>query len=41
MGWRRSGDKPLYEPMMVTDAYMRHSALNELTDWGQSDEYII
>ena len=26
--WRRSGDKPLSEPMMVsfTDAYMRHSA---------------
>ena len=28
MAWRRSGDKPLSEPMMVylTDAYMRHSA---------------
>ena len=26
MGWRRPGDKPLFEPMMVkfTDAYMRH-----------------
>ena len=25
--WRRSGDKPLTEPMMAwfTDAYMRHS----------------
>ena len=28
MVWRRPGDKPLSEPMMVlsTDAYMRHSA---------------
>ena len=28
MAWRRSGDKPLSEPMMAwfTDAYMRHSA---------------
>ena len=28
MAWRRSGDKPLSEPMMVnlSDAYMRHSA---------------
>ena len=28
MAWRRSGDKPLSDPMMVkfTDAYMRHSA---------------
>ena len=28
MAWRRSGDKPLSEPMMMkfTDAYMRHSA---------------
>ena len=28
MAWRRSGDKPLSEPMMVifTDAYMRNSA---------------
>ena len=28
MAWRHSGDKPLYEPMMVnfTDANMRHSA---------------
>ena len=28
MAWRRSGDEPLSEPMMVlfTDAYMRHSA---------------
>ena len=28
MAWRRSGDKPLSEPMMVylNDAYMRHSA---------------
>ena len=28
MAWRRSGDKPLSEPMMVkfTDAYMHHSA---------------
>ena len=28
MAWRRLGDKPLSEPMMVsfTDAYMRHSA---------------
>ena len=28
MAWRRPGDKPLSEPMMVssTDAYMRHSA---------------
>ena len=28
MAWRRSGDKPLYEPMLVyhTDAYMHHSA---------------
>ena len=28
MAWRRSGDKPLSEPMLVccTDAYMRHSA---------------
>ena len=27
MAWRRPGDKPLSEPMMVefTDAYMRHS----------------
>ena len=27
MAWRRPGDKPLPEPMMVnlTDAYMRHS----------------
>ena len=27
MAWRRTGDKPLYEPMMayVADAYMRHS----------------
>ena len=26
MAWRRSGDKPLSEPMLtqVTDAYMRH-----------------
>ena len=26
MTWRRTGDKPLYEPMMtqVPDAYMRH-----------------
>ena len=28
MVWRRSGDKPLSEPIMfyLTDAYMRHSA---------------
>ena len=28
MAWRRPGDKPLSEPMMVkfNDAYMRHSA---------------
>ena len=28
MAWRRTGDKPLPEPMMVydTDVYMRHSA---------------
>ena len=28
MAWRRSGDKPLSEPMIVkfTDVYMRHSA---------------
>ena len=28
MAWRRSGDKPLSEPMMawITDTYMRHSA---------------
>ena len=29
MAWRRQGDKPLFEPMMVsllTDAYMCHSA---------------
>ena len=29
MAWRRPGDKPLYEPMMVSllsDAYMRHLA---------------
>ena len=28
MAWRRSGDKPFSDPMMVkfTDAYMRHSA---------------
>ena len=26
MDWRRSGDKPLSEPMMFTDAYIRHSA---------------
>ena len=28
MAWRRPGDKPLSEPIMVqfTDAYMRHSA---------------
>ena len=28
MAWRRTGDKPLSEPMIVsfTDAYMRHSA---------------
>ena len=27
MAWRRQGDKPLSEPMMVefTDAYIRHS----------------
>ena len=26
MAWRRTGDKPLHEPMMtqITDAYMRH-----------------
>ena len=26
MGWRRPGDKPLSEPMLIqfTDAYMRH-----------------
>ena len=26
MAWRRPGDKPLSEPMMFTDAYIRHSA---------------
>ena len=26
MAWRLSCDKPLSEPMMVTDAYMRHAA---------------
>ena len=26
MAWRRSGAKPLSEPMMITDAYMRHPA---------------
>ena len=28
MAWRRPGEKPLSDPMMVkfTDAYMRHSA---------------
>ena len=28
MAWRRSGDKPLSEPMMayIANAYMRHSA---------------
>ena len=28
MAWRRTGDKPLSEPMMTqfNDAYMRHSA---------------
>ena len=28
MVWRRTGDRPLYEPMMTrfNDAYMRHSA---------------
>ena len=28
MAWRRPGDKPFYEPMMVNfiEAYMRHSA---------------
>ena len=28
MAWRRTGDKPLFQPMMpyVADAYMRHSA---------------
>ena len=28
MAWRRSGDKPLSEPMIAlfNDAYMRHSA---------------
>ena len=28
MAWRRSGDKPLFEPMMayIVNAYMRHSA---------------
>ena len=28
MAWRRTGDKPLFEPMMAqfNDAYMRHSA---------------
>ena len=30
MVWHRPSDKPLSESMMVTDAYMRHSALNEL-----------
>ena len=32
MAWRRPGDKPLSEKMMVcfTDAYMRHPVLNEL-----------
>ena len=27
MAWRRTGDKPLSEPMLIrfTDAYMRHS----------------
>ena len=29
LAWRRTGDKPLSEPMMTqfNDAYMRHSAL--------------
>ena len=26
MAWHQPGDKPLPEPMMITDAYMRHSA---------------
>ena len=26
MAWRRPGGKPLSEPMMVSDAYMRHSS---------------
>ena len=26
MAWGRPGDKPLSEPMMITDAYIRHSA---------------
>ena len=36
MAWRRPGDKPLSEPVIVsfTDAYMRHSAsmLNQICD---------
>ena len=34
MAWRRTGDKPLSEPMLTqfTDAYMRHYGGDELKD---------
>ena len=41
MPWRRPGDKPLSEPMIVsfTDTYMRHSASMSLMHWGQNGRH--
>ena len=44
MAWRRTGDKPLSEPMMAqfNDAYMRHSAsMSEDVDYCISVEHIV
>ena len=37
MAWRRTGDKPLPEPMLIqfTDAYMRHQG--EMSLWWRED----
>ena len=39
MTWRRSGDKPLSEPMMVkfTDAFMRQSASDKNAHYHDAD----
>ena len=38
MAWRRTGDKPLHEPMLTqfTDAYMRHSSEMSF-NWNNTD----
>ena len=43
MAWRRIGDKPLSEPMLIrfTDEYMQHYGGDELTHWSLGDHAVV